>query len=194
MTQDRPGISPADDPYEFDWPDDAKDERAAERAAASAKAAVAPAPLLLSAIVLGLLTVLGFLLPVALVAGSLNFFIAMAAPIVIGGLTLALLPAWLLERVSVTWPRGLPELAFIVVGFIIGTCWSWLFLTVFDAPGAARIRGAVFMGTAVAAAFFAAHAWAEPFSRNRRIVRSLAAVIVVLTLASIANYLLFVLG
>jgi len=194
MAQERPGISPADDPYEFDWPDDAKEERAAERAAASAKAAVPPAPLLLSAIVLGITTVLAFLLPVSLVAGALNFFIAMVAPIVFGALVLALLPAWLLQRVSVTWPRGLPELAFIVVGFIIGICWTWLFMTVFDAPGPARIRGSVFMGTAVAAAYFAARAWAEPFSRNRRVVRSLAAVIVVLTLASIANYLLFVLG
>src|SRR6187431_165198 len=100
MAEDRPGITPADDPYEFEWPDDAKEERAAERAAETKKAEVNPAPRLLTALVLGIGVVLVFIFPVALVAGAIGFWIAVAAPVIVGGIVLGLLPAVLLERVA----------------------------------------------------------------------------------------------
>lgn len=191
MTEERRGITPADDPYEFDWPDDAKEERAAQRATEAKRAAVKPAPLLLSAVVIGIGVVLLFILPIAVVAGALTVWIAMAAPVVLGGLVLALLPALLLQRATLTWRRGLPEIAFLVLGVALGAGWSWVFITLFDGPSAFRVRAAVFMGTAVAAAFFAARAWAEPFRRFPRYVYSLAGVIALLTVASIANFILF---
>ena len=194
MAPERSEISPADDPYEFDWPDDSKEARAAEREAAAVKADVKPAPLLLSALVIGNALVLAFILPVAVVAGQLSFWIAMAAPVVIGGLVVALLPAVLLERATRGWRRGLPELAFIALGMLIGIGWTWFVVTLFDGPPTFRVRASVFMGTAVAAAFFAARAWAEPFRRFPKYVYGIAALIALITVASIANYVLFVLG
>jgi len=191
MAPDRPEISPADDPYEFEWPDDAKEERAAEREKATKQAAVKPAPLLLSAFSIGTAVVLGFILPVAVVAGALTFWIAVAAPVVLGGLVVAFLPAVLLQRVSATWRRGLPEIAFIALGFVIGAGWTWLVMVMFNAPEPGIVRAAVFMGTAVAAAFYAARAWAEPFRQFPRYVYALSAIIGIATLASIANYVLF---
>jgi len=191
MAKDRPGISPADDPYEFDWPDDAKEERAAARAAAAERAYVKPAPLLLSAVVIGIGMVLLFVLPISVVAGALTFFIAIAAPIVIGGLVLALLPAYLLHVASRGWRRGLPEVAFLVLGFAIGMGWTWVIMTLFNAPSQDVPRASVFMGTAVAAAFFAARAWAEPFRRMPRYVYTAAGLIALLTVSSIANYIIF---
>ena len=194
MPEDRQGISPADDPYEFDWPDDAKEQRAAERAAAAERVYVKPAPLLLSAVTIGIGTVLLFILPVALVAGAITFFIAVAAPVVIGGLVVALLPAYLLQRVSANWRRGLPEIAFLVLGFAIGMGWTWVIMALFNAPAQDIPRAAVFMGTAVAAAFFAARAWAEPFRLKAKLVNVAAGLIALLTIASIVNYVLFVVG
>jgi hypothetical protein len=194
MPEDRQGISPADDPYEFDWPDDAKEQRAAERAAAAERVYVKPAPLLLSAVTIGIGTVLLFILPVALVAGAITFFIAIAAPVVIGGLVVALLPAYLLQRVSGNWRRGLPEIAFLVLGFAIGMGWTWVIMQLFNAPAQDIPRAAVFMGTAVAAAFFAARAWAEPFRLQAKLVYVAAGLIALLTIASIVNYVLFVVG
>lgn len=194
MSEERQGISPADDPYEFDWPDDAKAERAAERAAAAERAYVKPAPLLLSAITIGIGFVLLFILPVSLVAGALTFFIAMAAPVVIGGLVLALLPAYLLQRASRGWRRGLPEVAFLVLGFALGMGWTWVIMSLFNAPSQDIVRAAVFMGTAVAAAFFAARAWAEPFRLQPKLVYIASGMIALLTVASIVNYVLYVVG
>lgn len=194
MTEGRSGITPSDDPYEFDWPDDAKEARAAERAEEAKRSEVRLAPLYLSAIVIGTGTVLAFILPVAVVAGALTFFVAVAAPVVIGGLVVAFLPAVLLQRVTATWRRGLPEIAFLVLGLIIGAGWTWLVMTMFDAEPPDRVRAAVFMGTAVAASFFAARAWAEPFRAVPRAVYSIAVLIAVITLASIGNYLMYAFG
>jgi len=191
MTDERPGISPSEDPYEFAWPDDAKEERAAERAAAAERAYVKPAPLLLSAIVIGIGMVLLFVLPVSVVAGALTFFVAITAPIVVGGLVLALLPAYLLHVASRTWRRGLPEIAFLVLGFAVGMGWTWIIMSLFNAPAQDIPRAAVFMGTAVAAAFFAARAWAEPFRLMPRYVYTAAGLIALLTVASIVNYIIF---
>ena len=193
MSEGRSGITPSDDPYEYDWPDDAKEARAAERAAAAVKDAVRPAPLYLSAIVIGTGLVLAFILPVALVAGALTFFVAVAAPVVIGGLVVAFLPAVLLQRVTVNWRRGLPEVAFLVLGLVIGGGWTYLVMTLFNAAQPDIVRAATFMATAVAAAFFAARAWAEPFRQFPRYVYSLAGLIAIITLASIANYVLYAL-
>ncbi|MGC4174532.1 hypothetical protein [Demequina sp.] len=194
MSPERPGISPADDPYEFDWPDDAKEERAALREAEAKKTHVNPAPLLLSAAVIGTGTVLMFVLPVSILAGSLTFFIAMTAPIVLGGLVVALLPAVLLQRASAGWRRGLPEVAFLALGFTIGMAWTWVVMTYFNAPQPDVVRTSVFMGTAVAAAFFAARGWAENFRHMPRYVYTAAGVIGLLVVASIINYILFAIG
>ena len=194
MTEGRSGITPSDDPYEFDWPDDAKEQRAAERAAEANRKHVKPAPLYLSAIVIGTGMVLLLILPVALVAGAISFFVAVAAPIVIGGLIVAFLPAVLLQRATATWRRGLPELAFLVLGLMIGAGWTWVVMTLFSASPPDRVRAATFMATAVAASLFAARAWSEPFRNFPRYVYSLAILIGVITLASIANYLLYAFG
>ena len=193
MADDKREITPAEDPYEFDWPDDAKEARAAERAKAAATADVKPAPLILSALVIGIGTVLLFILPVTVVAGALNVWIAMAAPVVIGGL-LALIPAVLLQRVTLNWRKGLTEIAFIAVGFLVGWGWSWLIITAFEGPSAFRVRAAVFMGTAVAAAYVAARTWAEPFRRFPKYVYIVAGLIALLTVSSVLNYVLFVAG
>lgn len=181
------------DPYEIEWPDDAKDLRAAERAAQAKRALVRPAPLYLSAAVIGLGTVLVFILPVSLVAGSTGIFIALSAPIIVGGLVLALPPALLLARASREWRRGLPELAFIALGAAVGAGWTWVFLTAFqralfaDAVQMAAVRApsSVFMGTAVASAFMGARAFARPFSAMPKAVYSAAGLITLLALSSV---------
>ena len=194
MAEDRPGITPADDPYEFDWPDDAKEARAAEREEAVQKAAVKPAPLLLTALVIGIGMVLAFILPVSIVAGALTFWISMAAPVVLGGLVFGLLPAVLLERVSRGWRRGVPEFAFIAVGFLVGFGWTWFAVAFFDGGSEFGIRAAVFMGTAVAAGYLAARQWTDAFRLYPRYVYTLAGLIGLLTVVSVVNYVLFIAG
>lgn len=197
MADDRPGITPADDPYEFEWPDDEKDARAAEREAQSQKAAVTPAPLFLTALVLGIGMVLAFILPVSIVAGAIGLWIALAAPVIIGGLVLGLVPALLLQRVSRTWRKGLPELAFVVGGFIIGFGWTWLAMTafqefLFDSQAnmeVFRVRAASFMGTAVAAGYLAAYSWADSVRRYPRFVYGAGAIIALSGILSVvANF------
>ena len=191
MTDGRAGITPSEDPYEFDWPDDAKEERAAEREAHAKRTAVRPAPLLLSAIVIGLGVVLAFMFAVTMVGGVVTVFVAFAAPVVIGGLIVALLPAVLLQRVTATWRRGLPELAFLVLGLVIGGGRTWLIMTLFQAPSSDIVRAATFMATAVAAGMYGARSWAESFRMAPRAVYSIAILIGVITVASIANYVLY---
>lgn len=199
MPAERSGIGPGDDPYEFEWPDDAQEARAAEREREASRALVRPAPRYLTAIVLGIATVLVFILPVALVAGAAGLFIAAAAPVVLAGLVLALVPAALLERVSRNWRRGLPELAFLVLGFAIGAGWTWVFVTLlpdsfFEGPGqmaAIRAPASVFMGTAVASAFFAAHSFTDGARRAPKVIYSVGGLIVLLTILSVyANFAL----
>ncbi len=193
MTEERPSITPADDPYEFEWPDDAKEERAAERAKAAAKAAIRPAPLYLSAIVIGVGTVLAFMLPIAVVTGQFGWFIAFAGPVILCGLIVGFLPAVVLQRVTATWRRGLPELMFLLVGFLIGFGWTYFAMTLFNAPPPDKVRAATFMATAVAAAYYCARAWAETFRSFPKAVYSIAVSIGVLALASIANYVAYAL-
>jgi hypothetical protein len=189
-----------EDPYEIEWPDDAKELRAAEREEAAKRALVRPAPLLLSAVAIGITTVMVFILPISLLGGALGFWVAVAAPVTIAGLVLALPPALLLQRVSRTWRRGFPELAFVVLGVAIGAGWTWVFITLlasqlFSDPTQmppVRVQAAIFMGTAVASAFVGARAFAESFSRVPKAVYGMSAVLGVLVLASVATY--FVLG
>ena len=193
MPTERPGITPGDDPYEYEWPDDAQEERAAEREVEASRALTRPAPRFLAAFVLGTSTVLMFILPLALISGATGFFIAVAAPVVLGGLILAAVPALLLERVSRTWRRGLPEVAFLVLGFAIGAAWTWVALTLFqdvlfaDPAQLLNVRApsAIFMGTAVASAFFAARAFADGFRRAPKVVYTVGGLIALLTVLSI---------
>jgi len=197
VAHDPTSITPGDDPYEFDWPDDAKEQRAEEREQENRRALVKPAPLYLSAITIGIGTVLAFILPVAVVSGAVGFVVAVAAPITIGALVLALLPAILLQRVSRSWRQGLPELAFIALGFAIGAAWTWIAITLlfeylFDNPDqmpSVRAPVSIFMGTAVASAFYAARAWSERLRQKPKVVYIAAGFIGLLTLLSlVANF------
>src|SRR5690606_31219641 len=119
-----PIAASGEDPYEINWPDDAKEMRAAERERAAQRASTRPAPRYLTAIVLGLSIVLGFIAPVAFVIGAPGILIGFAAPVVFAGLIVAFPAAALLERVSRRWRTGLPELAFLVLGIAIGYGWT----------------------------------------------------------------------
>lgn len=191
MADDKREITPAEDPYEFDWPDDAKEARAAERAEAAAKADVKPAPLWLTEITVGIATVLAFIFPVTVVAGNaVPPFIELVLLVVLGGVTVGLIPALILKPIIRGWRRGLPELAAVVVGFVVGAAWTWLFLTWQAAPDPVRVRISVFMGTAVAAAYYVALAWSQKIRTAPRAVFATAGVIGLLTVASIVVPLL----
>jgi len=182
----------AREPYEIEWPDDAKELRAAEREKQARRALVRPASIYIAAPTLGIAIVLLFILPISLVAGSTGIFIAVAAPVILGGLVLALPPALLLERVSREWRRGLPELAFIALGAAIGGGWTWVFLTVLQSSlfddavqmAAVRAPSSVFMATAVASAFMGARGFSRRFSSVPRVVYSAGGLIILLALTS----------
>lgn len=193
MSKNGSGPAPGDDPYEYEWPDDAQEQRAREREAVANQALNRPAPRLLTALVLGFSTVLLFITPVALIAGAAPFIIAITAPLVVGGLILAFPPAALLEYVSRGWRRGVPELAFVLLGLAIGGGWTWVFLTLFvdvmfaDPAQMPSVRApsAVFMGTAVASAMFAAHTFADGLRRSPKVVYSIGGFIALLTVLSV---------
>lgn len=199
MSERRPqeGKEPrtGDELYEFEWPDDAKEMRAAEREEQAKQALVRPAPRVLSALVLGIATVMLFILVVSVVGGAVTLLIQVAAVVVAGAVLFALPVAWMLDRVSRGWPRGLPELAFTVLGIATGAGWTWVFLSVFpgtlaDDQGAFeqfRTYSAVFMGTAVATAFVLTRAVLESFRRVPKAVYAVAAILAVLTLMSITS-------
>lgn len=157
-------LQPGDDPYEFDWPDDSKEMRAAERAKASARSVVTPAPRSLTAIVIGLTVVFLFLVPIGLVVGDMRVLTVAAAPIALAGLVLGFPLAAMLERVSRTWRTGLSEVATLLLGVATGYGWTFAFITYLPADvfGSEedfffiRSVSSIFMATATASAFMAA--------------------------------------
>lgn len=194
----KPAVAPGVDPYEIEWPDDAKEMREAERAAAARRAAVKPAPRGLTALVIGLSVPLLFVLIVSVAMGDLRVFVAVVLPLVLVGSAMAFPIGLMLERATRSWRTGLPELAFLVVGIMIGAGWTWGLVTVVNtyfvdvdsAEGAAFFRSvaSMFMGTATASAFMAAKFWTDPLRRQPRPVYVLAVVIGVLTVVSAVTW------
>jgi hypothetical protein len=201
MAEDREdGLTarPGDDPYELEWPDDSKELRAAEREQAAQRALVRPAPVVLTQLVIGIGVVFAFLLPVAIVTGAPAVLLYLAAPVAVAGLVLAFPAAWLLERVSRTWRKGLADLAFIVLGLAVGYGWTFVLLTLFqdqafpDEVDISLIRSwmAIFMGTAVASSFAVTHAATGWFRMRPKAVYGGALVIgLLIILSAIANLL-----
>lgn len=191
---DGPLAKPGADPYEIEWPDDAKEIRAAEREQQAQRALVRPAPRYLTAIVIGVGMVLVFLLPIALAVGDIGVFVFLALPVTLVGVLFAFPIGAMLERVSRGWRVGLPEIAFLTVGLVIGVTWTYGAVTIIDdafgvfgtEADAAFFRSAagVFMGTATAAAFMAAKFWTEPLRRRPTLVYGLGGALAVLIILS----------
>jgi len=197
-SDDGPLAKPGEDPYRIEWPDDAKELRAAERAKQAKRAAVRPAPRYLAALVLGLGVVLTFLLIIAVALGQIGLFPFLSLPVIVLAVTLAF-PIWvLLERVTSRWRTGLPEIAFLVVGFMIGLSWTYAVVTiigntlpVFDSETDAaffRTVAGLFMGTATASAFMAAKFWTDGLRLQPRIVYGLAAGIAVVSVLGVLTW------
>lgn len=192
-SDDGPRAKPGQDPYEIEWPDDAKEMRAAERAKAAERANVRPVPRYFAAVVIGLAVVLAFIAPVALVLGQISILVIAAAPVVIVGVVAGFPIGAMLDRVSRTWRTGLPEIAFLTVGLAVGAGWTYAVLTLFqeslfdDAGEAAWVRSvtAIFMGTATASAFMAAKFWADPLRMHPRWVYGIGLGVAVLTVLSL---------
>jgi hypothetical protein len=180
---------PGDDPYELNWPDDAKDARAAERAERARRAAVKPAPRWLAAASAGTSVTLLFIVPVALVAGAPGLVFSAALPIVAVGLVLGLPALYAIERVTKPLPRGVTELALVVVGGGIGYGLTYVLATALSAGAdnleTVRSVAAIFMLTATATGFLAAHMVADSFRMRPKAVWLVSAIMLALTAFSI---------
>jgi hypothetical protein len=171
--------------------------RAAERAQAAKKAAVAPAPRWLTAMVIGIGVVLVFVAIVALSMGAPMIFIGFALPVIAAGALLAFPIGLLLERVSRGWRKGYPEIAFLMVGLAVGAGWTYAGISLFGLvqssdPGQVsfvRSVAGIFMATATASAFMAAKFWTDGLRMQPRVVYSFAVIIGALALVS--AYVLF---
>ncbi len=158
------GIKPGEDPYKFDWPDDAKEMRAAERETARKRAEIHPAPRLLAAYLIGTWTVLAFIAAFALVRQDPALLIGLTAPVAVVGLVAALPLGAILEVLTRRFNEGISVLVFLVVGAMVGYYWTfavigWILSHYDIAPGDAAEAAAfkdgasLFMFTAVACAF-----------------------------------------
>lgn len=198
--EDLPLAKPGEDPYHIEWPDDSKEMRTAERERAAKAAAIIPAPRALTAATIGIGVVLVFVTAITVIAGSLITLVWLALPIILAGVLFALPLGLLLERVSQTWRKGLPEMAFLAAGLVIGITWTHgaiaametlMGQSVADNPGDAvfiRSASGAFMGTAVATAFLCAKFWTEPFRRQPRLVFAATATIALLGVMSALLY------
>jgi hypothetical protein len=165
---------PGDDPYELNWPDEEVDARAAARAEKARQREAHKAPRWLAAAVAGIGTTALFVVPVALVAGAPAFALAAAFPITVVGVLLGLPTLLLIERVTKSLPRGITELALLLVGGAIGYGLTYVLASYLSAgqDGLATIRTvtSLFMMTATAAGFMVGHFSAEKFRRRPRAV------------------------
>jgi hypothetical protein len=186
------GISPGEDAYSYDWPDDAKELRAAERAAARKRADVHPAPRYLTAYLVGTWTVLAFVAAFALVLQEPALLIGVTAPIAIVGLVAALPLGAILEILTRRFHQGISVLVFLVVGATVGYYWTfsmagWI-LSHYNAPAeeaaASQEAVAVFMLTAVACAFVVARNTTDEVRMRPRPVYVALAVLVLLAIPS----------
>ena len=180
---------PGDDPYELDWPDDAKEARAAERAERARRAAIQPAPRLLAAASAGIGVTLLFILPVSLVAGAPGILVSATLPVVLVGVVLGLPLLVAIERLTKPLPRGITELALLVVGGAIGYGLTYVVATWLSAgqDNLATVRSvtSIFMMTATASGFLTAHMIADSFRMRPKAVWLVSGLLVVLTVFSV---------
>lgn len=182
---------PGDDPYELEWPDDAKEQRAAERAAKAKREAIKPAPRLLAATVIGLSLPILFIVPIALVAGAPALVVAVAFPIVLLGLLTGLPSFVLIEKVGARFPRGVTDVSLLIVGGGLGFGLTYVMFTYAyrnepDIDGMRQMVSLLMM-TAVAASMMAAHGLADQFRMKPRAVWVSLAVLVLVTVASLVS-------
>lgn len=213
---DLPRAKPGEDPYEIEWPDDSAEQRAAERAQAARKAAIKPAPRLLTIACIGTGMVLAFIGIVSAMFGAFEPLVIFTWPIVAAGVLVAL-PIWLaLDRVTRGWRAGWPEILFMAVGILIGASWTHgglsLLMEITNVPiteteseaqaladegviaifrdhfNFLRSIAGVFMATAVASGFMAARFWTERLRMRPRAVYAMTVAITVLTIASVVSF------
>jgi hypothetical protein len=165
---------PGDDPYELNWPDEEVDARTAARAEKARQREAGKAPRWLAAAAAGIGTTILFVVPVALVGGAPAFALAAAFPITVVGLALGLPTFALIDRLTRNVPRGVTEIALLLVGGAIGYGLTYVLASYLSAgqEGLATIRTvtSLFMMTASAAGFMVAHLAAESFRRRPRAV------------------------
>lgn len=191
-------ITPEDDPYTFEWPDDAREQRIAEREAERRAAEVSPAPAWLTALVIGAGVQLVAFLLIGMAGQSMELFLWLVAPTVLIAATAAL-PVGLIVLVLTRRMRAaFAEPLFLVVGGALGYFWGWavfeLWLldrlpVLFPDVDPANFTGsrdavAVFLMVTVGTAFYVARTTTLRASRHARPVYIGAAVIAVLTVVS----------
>lgn len=184
---------PGEDPYELDWPDDAKDERAAERERARLAGETEPVSRPLTALIVGVGLTLLCILPVAVIGGQIGIFLAVAAPVALGGAVVAWPTGLLLDRLVRRMPTGVGEVAFLVMGGAIGYGLTWVGITLVNSviyatpveDDSFRSLASMFMLTATAVGFLGAYMLTDRLRVHRRqvwILGGLVAALVALSL------------
>ena len=184
-----PAIQPESDPYEYEWPDDGKDLRAAEREKAQKTADIKPAPRWLTAWALGVGVQLAFFAIIALVAGSIALLVQLTFPTVLVATAGALPVGLVLERITRGWRPGYGEGTFLGVGMLIGFTWTYLaidsspdlFVSNTESLDSTRQVASIFMLTSVGAAFFVARTATEAARFKPKMVYIGTAIIVLIT-------------
>lgn len=191
-------IGPDDDPYEFEWPDDAKELRAAEREVARAKAEVRPAPRALTAYVLGLGTVLLFEIAIAVAYQSPAIMLSLA-PVTAGAAVPALI---IILAIDVATRRLRNEFAtpiYPFVGAILGFAWTYTLIgfaydqwggvtpEIADEADSLRTLASIVMMTATATGFFVVRVATDKARAYPKPVYIGGAVIAVMVASGVAN-------
>ena len=184
-----PVIQPENDPYEFQWPDDAKDLRAAEREKARKKADITPAPRWLTAWALGVGVQLAFFGIIAVVAGSIALLVQLTFPTVLVATVGALPVGLVLERITRGWRPGYGEATFLGAGMLIGFTWTYLaigaspdlFVSNTESLASTRQVASIFMLTSVGSAFFVARAATDAVRYKPKTVYVITVVVALLT-------------
>lgn len=160
------GITPDDDPYEYDWPDDARDLRAAEREELLRKEQIAPAPRVLTSFVIGVGTVLIFEVIASLII-DLRMILSLGIATVVCGIP-ALVIGLGLETLTRRLRQGFAAAIFFAAGAAIGFGWTYALVGVLfdrfaDIPAeyaqdaqSLRVLVSWFMMTATATGFYLA--------------------------------------
>jgi hypothetical protein len=187
-----PRALPGEEPWEFDWPDDAKEVRQAERDAARKQAETKPAPRFFTAYLLGVWTVLAFVLLITAVGQITVLFFRLVSPIALIGL-IAFVLGYVLNLLTERLNAGIANLVFMFVGGFIGYFWSymivtWLFERDFgsfdEASSSDRMAIAVLFLTATATAFVLARAQTDNVRKSPKTVYIAAATLLALAIPS----------
>jgi hypothetical protein len=189
-------IGPADDPYEFEWPDDAKELREAEREAARGRADVRPAPRYVTAYLIGTGVVLLFIGGFSLMEQTPELFASLVAPIAVAGLVAALPLGIVLALLTRGRNLAIGVTTFLVVGGLVGYLWTYAFINWLihlyppsTAEEAAnydgfRVAGSIFMAVAVSSAFVTAFNLTDRARNHPRAVTAGGIVLLVLFVPS----------